>query len=156
MGKIAPEYKGVDPKAQPYIKEFKELAKMQGIEFKHEVTVGFKKLPGDTIGLTSYGPFDSFREIDLDPDWFNSSTELSRLSLVLHESDHAFCDRGHDWGNGVKYPEYSDWKGREPIEGHYPDHCALSLMYPVIVDDFCMLMHFTEYSQELFNRCDPY
>ena len=156
MDKIAPEYKGVDPKVEHFVKEYKELAEMNGITFKHEVTIGFKKLDQTTIGLTSYGW--GWREIDIDERWWDNATEISKDALIFHELTHAFCYRGHDFGPGIKYPEYSDWKGKEPTIGHYQDgsFCPLSLMYPVVLDDFCMLTHFGDYMTEMFNRCQVY
>lgn len=158
LRKIAPEHKGVDPKIEYFVKEFKELANMQGVTFKHDVSVGFKKLDYPTIGLTTYGPKDLWREIDIDPRFWEDSTELTKMSLIFHESGHAYCDRGHDWAGGT-YPEFESWKkGKEPKEGGYKDgtNCPLSLMYPTILDDFCVVTHFNDYIVELYGRCDPY
>jgi hypothetical protein len=158
LGKIAPEYKGVDPKLEHFVKEYKELAAMQGITFKHDITVGFKRLNYPTIGLTTYGSANIWREIDIDPIYWSKATELTKTALAWHELTHAYCTRGHDWGNGQVYPEYSDWNGHEPKEGHYLDGsgCPLSIMYPTILEDFCTITHFSDYVVELFNRCQPY
>jgi hypothetical protein len=156
LGKIAPEYRGVDPKLEHFVKEFKELAEMQGITFKHGVSMGFKKLGGTTVGLTTYGR--SFREIDIDTEFFNNSTEITRNTLVWHELVHAYCYRGHTWGYGRVYPEYSEWHGKEPKEGRYKDgsRCPLSIMYPSVLDDFCLLIHYGDYTTEMFRNCRPY
>lgn len=157
LDKIAPEYRGVDPSVQHFVKEYKELAKMQGITFKNEVTIGFKDIKDNSvIGLTTYGL--GFREIDLDKKYWSKSTEMTKRALIFHELTHAYCTRGHDFGGGEKYPEFEDWKGHEPRKGHYQDGtgCALSIMYPVVLDDFCMLTHYTDYMQEMFVRCEKY
>lgn len=159
LGKVIPEYRGVNPKVAPFVKEFKEIAQMQGITFKHEVTIGFKNLrgTGTTIGLTTYGA--NFHEIDLDEPYWNNSTEITKKALLFHELTHAYCNRRHDWDGGTKYPEFETWqKGKEPKEGHYSDGsgCALSIMYPIILDDFCMLLHYSDYMVEMWSRCEPY
>lgn len=154
LEKMSPEYNGVDPRMQHWVKEYKEIAQMQGITFKHEVTVGFKKLGGSTVGLTTYGK--KFREIDIDPDYFENSTEVRKETLIFHELTHGYCYRGHTWGDDQVYPEYLDWHGKKPTEGYYKDGCPLSLMFPVVLDDYCTLTHFGEYVVEMFHNCDPY
>lgn len=156
--KNAPEYKGVDPRVGHFVKEYKELAKRQGLTFNHDVTIGFKKInDGATVGLTHYG--NGWREIDVDSLYWDNISEMHRWALISHELSHAYCNRNHDWGKGIPYPEYETWKkGKEPKEGRYKDgtNCPLSIMYPVVLDDFCMLMHYSDYMIELFNRCEPY
>jgi len=162
--KLAPEYKGVDPKAAKLIKEYKDLAKIQGIAFDKDVTVGFKEINnGNVIGLCTYGW--GWREIDIDSDWWYRSSEISRLALILHEADHCYCGRKHDYGNGIMYPETKIQKIREDIEwsftrgpraGRYEDGCPLSFMFPVILDDYCTTTHYSDYIIELFERCEPY
>ena len=158
LGKLAPEHVGVDPQLQHFVNKYKEIAAMQGIHFKHEVTIGFKDLnDGATVGLTSYGI--GFREIDIDTKYFNNSTELTRETLLEHELSHAYCGREHDWGDNKLYPEFKTWKeGEEPKEGRYRDgtECPLSIMYPSILDDFCVLIHYSDYMLEMFQRCQPY
>lgn len=160
VGKLTPEYKGVDPQLQHFVKEYKELAKTQGISFKHEVTIGFKDLShmeaGTVCGLTTYGA--GWREIDIDPYFYNNSTETTNQILLFHELTHAYCYREHTWGNNDKYPEYSTWHGKEPTEGFYTDgtHCPLSIMYPYILDDFCAIVHYGNYVTEMFRNCQPY
>jgi hypothetical protein len=153
--KIKPEYNGVDSELIKYVKEYKELAKMRDITFNHNVTIGFKKLDGDTVGITWYGL--GWREIDIDKYFWKYSTPMEKECLIFHELDHAYCDRSHDFGNGTPYPEYAIWKdGKEPQIGRYNDGCPLSIMFPAILGDNCMLVHYNEYLTELFNRCVPY
>lgn len=157
MNKTTPEYKGVDPRAEPFVKKFKEFAKMQGITFKNEVTIGFKKINDSaTVGLTTYG--NGFREIDIDIDYYNHITELNKETVIFHELIHSYCERGHTYDHGREWPEYADWHGKEPKEGRYKDgtSCPVSIMYPVVLDDFCMLTHYTDYMIEMFKDCVPY
>ena len=159
-----PEYKGVDPRAASFVKEYKELAKIQGITFKNDVTIGFKKInSGNVIGICTRAP--GWREIDLDLDFWASSTQISRMSLVYHELSHCYCGREHDWGTGKPYPETSADRAKEVLDalaknkippGRYEDGCPLSFLYPVILDDNCVLAHYDDYIKEMFNRCEPY
>ena len=159
-----PEYKGVDPRAESIVKEYKELARIQGIVFKNEVTVGFKTINrGTVIGICTRAPF--WHEVDLDLDFWNSATQTSRLALVLHELSHCYCERGHDWGNAHDYPETSSERLKEILDslaegkvppGRYDDNCPQSLMFPEILTDGCVKAHYGDYSKEIFDRCEPY
>ena len=163
--KLTPEYEGVDPRVSQLVNEYKELAKIQGITFKKDVTIGFKKINDKSIiGLTTYGL--GWREIDLDSDyWYDYKTSsMSRMVLVFHELSHAYCDRCHDYGkDGDKYLETEEerikqakeWIGLPP--GRYiNDACPLSLMYPTVLTDDCTLAHYNDYIQEMFLRCKPW
>jgi hypothetical protein len=157
MDKIRPEYKGVDPALQKYVNEYKDLAKIQGIFFDKEGTIGFKRLRGDTVGLTTYGI--GWREIDIDSDYFNESSEVERTCLMFHELVHMYCDRGHTYNHGKPYPEYDTWRKRGiPKMGRYTDgsNCPLSIMFPSILDDYCMYLHYDDYVKEMFEDCKPW
>jgi hypothetical protein len=43
-----------------------------------------------------------------------------------------------------------------PRPGYYDDGCPSTFMHPVILDDFCVANHFSDYSKEMFNRCKPW
>jgi hypothetical protein len=162
--KIAPEYKGVDPRAQNIVSEYLELSRLNHIIFHNPVTVGFKNIQhGDVVGVCHYGGY--FREIDVDINYWNNSTTLSHLALLYHELTHCYCTRDHDYGKEKKYPETEaarivqaiQWKvngGERP--GHWDDGCPVSLMYPIVVDDDCMQAHYAEYTQEMFDRCEAW
>jgi hypothetical protein len=164
LGKLRPEYEGVDPRVQPLVDEYKALAKMNGIRFYNKVSIGFKKINrGNTVGVCNYGSF--FREIDVDIDFWLNSTNMSRLALVFHELSHCYCTRKHDYGKDKNYPETAlerleralIWKvqgGEKP--GYWDDGCPKSLMYPVIPDDECLMKHYQEYVLEMFDRCKPW
>jgi hypothetical protein len=162
--KWVPEYDGVDPKLQKYVDEYKKLAEIQGIKFKKDVTIGFKKINSNIIaGLTTYGM--GFREIDVDQVYFNNSTETTKRSLMLHELGHAYCTRDHDHDNGIKYPKTRELRIKEAEEWQkrggerpriYEDGCPKSFMYPSVLDDDCVTVHNNDYIKEMFNRCIPW
>lgn len=156
--KLHPEYKGVDPKVQVLVNEYKDLAKKQGIVFDKEVTVGFKYMGGGTvIGRCTYGW--GWREVDLDQWFWITSSDIVAKALLFHELTHAYCDREHDYSEGNYYPspaEIDDPDYVIPKDGYYPDKCPLSIMYPIIVDEDCLKKHLEDYEIEMFNRCSPY
>jgi len=158
--KPAPEYKGVDPKLQSLVDEYKELAKFQNITFKHEVTMGFTDINNNNIiGLCTYGR--GWREIDIDANYYNNATSISKLVLMFHELSHCYCGRDHDYGNGIKYKDASEMQKVITIfdtdmDGFYPDYCPLSLLYPIVVSNICLMRHYGDYIVEMFNRCNPY
>lgn len=159
LDKIAPEYHGVDPKAATFVKEFKELAKEQGIVFKHQVTLGFKILDsGDVIGVCNTGR--GWAEIDIDRIFWETSSTISKYSLVWHEMGHCACGRSHDH-NGKDYPDIKELEkltrnSELDPSMYYPDRCPRSIMFPIILDDNCFLSHYSDYSIELFQNCDPF
>lgn len=171
IGKLTPEYKGVDPKVKDLVDEYKDLAKVQGITFKREVTVGFKDIDNDVIGICNYG--ENWREIDLDRSFWQQSSNITHLALLFHELDHCKCNRDHDY-RGKDYPspkeidkQTRDYPSLKEINkqvgevklgdfGYYPDKCPKSMMYPYILDDNCTLAHFNDYIEELFENCEPY
>ena len=159
VGKLTPEYKGVDPKVKDLVDEYKDLAKAQGITFKHEVTVGFKDIDDDgVIGICNYG--ENWREIDLDRSFWQQSSNITHLALLFHENGHCYCNRNHDY-KGKDYPSLKEIdrqarEGKLGGFGYYPDKCPKSIMYPYILDDNCTLAHFNDYIEELFENCEPY
>lgn len=168
--KSHPDYKGVDPAFAVIVNEYKNLAKSNDIVFDHEVTAGFTRLGNSKdrgltiiIGQCNYGM--GFREIDIDPDFWFEATPLSKKMLLFHELSHCYCKRRHDYKNGAysesesaRQFEIKHWHtlGLGSIPGHFVDGCPVSLMYPVIVDDACSVVHYLDYVKEMFNNCNPY
>lgn len=162
--KTHPEYVGVDPKAQKILNEYMWLSKQHQIEFNNVVTIGFKNIDeGNAVGLCNYGGY--FREIDVDINYWNHSTNTTHTALLFHELTHCYCNRDHDYGKRSKYPETE--LGRKIIEiyrlilkvpkpGFWKDGCPMSLMHPIVVDDGCMINHYDQYVKEMFDRCDPF
>jgi len=149
--RLIPHYDGVDPKLEPYVQEYKTLAKYHGITFNNEVSVGFTNIDqGDIIGQTHYGLY--FREIDIDKAYWFNATQITRTTLMFHELTHAYCLRDHDYGDGKKY----DKKNLNITEGRFKDFCPQSIMFPYELDDNCAMAHYQEYIDEMFERCIPF
>jgi hypothetical protein len=152
--RLTPRYKGVDPGLIEYSADYIRLAKERGIKFDTIVTMGFNDLPYPVIGRCYYSL--GFREIDIDRNFWKNASEITRMALVLHESSHCYCGRPHDYGAGKEYPEAAKLSSMNKVEGFFPDGCPLSLMFPEIVDDGCVMYHYQDYIEELFQRCEPY
>lgn len=150
-----PEFTGVDPKLEELVKEYKELAKIHGITFKKEVTIGFKKInEGRAIGVTTSARF--WREISIDTEFWERSSGAEKTIVLFHELTHAYCDRGHTYGDNKEYKD--DFLIYSNVEnGFYEeDGCQLSIMYPSLIDKKCIYSHYNEYVAEMFNNCKPY
>lgn len=162
-----PLYNGINKKFASLVNEYKNLALKKHIKFTKTVTIGFRKINRDRIiGLCNYSP--SYREIDIDIQYWNNSSKISRKLLLFHELTHCYCNRGHDYGNGINYLPvplekiakkiyyilHPDNKYARP--GFYKDRCPLSIMYPYNLSDACFIKHSKEYESEMFNRCFPY
>ena len=157
--KPAPEHKGVDPAFTPYVQEYMFYAKTQGLKFDDTVTIGFKDMARSsgqyqTIGLTTYG--GSWREIDIDREYWYEHTKTSDMILLFHELTHAYCTRGHDYAKDKKYGEAGKINKDSEKDGYYEDGCPISIMYPVIINDDCTFAHYSEYTNEMFQNCDPW
>jgi hypothetical protein len=170
--KKAPEYQGVDPILQPYVNSYLRLSAEKHIYFSHFVTVGFRKLgpPGErrvgqkqVVGLCNYS--DSWREIDIDPDFWSETSSGKQSALMFHELTHCYCGRSHDYGKDKSYPEenlstlfngLASFLMIKPDPGFYPDDCPLSIMYPVLPDEQCIESHWNDYLTEMFDRCEPF
>lgn len=154
--KLTPEYTGVDHDIAPYVNEWLELAKMDGLKFHNTVTIGFKDInQGNVIGICYYGM--SFREIDIDRGYWRISSSMSKMALVYHELSHCYCDRDHDYGAGKLYGDGMEaTKDPNKRDGFFGDGCPKSLMFPVAAGDYCTLMHYQDYINEMFERCDEY
>lgn len=162
--KLLPEYKGVDPKVRPIVDEYLWLSTQNNIVFTNIVTIGFKHINrGDIVGLTTYGSY--FREIDIDIDYWNHSTKITKMTLLYHELSHAYCHRKHDYGKNLPYPEEEatifantwSWHFKELANpGYYTDGCPLSIMYPIILSNDCIKLHYNDYTKEMFDRCDRF
>lgn len=162
--KVKPQYTGVDPRAQSLLDEYMWLSEQNNIHFYNKVTIGFREIKqGNIVGYCTYGGY--FREIDIDTNYWNHSTNMTKLTLLFHELTHCYCGRGHDYEKDHNYPETEaariaralQWKlegGDRP--GYFEDGCPFSFMYPVVVDDDCVRKHYAEYTKEMFDRCRPF
>lgn len=162
--KFNPEYVGVDPKAQKLVDDYLQLSKEHHFTFQNEVTIGFKEITqGAIIGLCNSG--GTWREIDLDSGWWMTNSDMERRMLIFHELTHCYCGRDHDYDQGTKYPpteqlrieEANEWvKKGGPKPGRFDDACPKSIMFPIVIDQDCALAHYSEYIEEMFQRCIPY
>jgi hypothetical protein len=162
--KTKPDYTGVDPRAQALVDEFMWLSKQNHIQFTHTVTLGFKDIDhGMAVGICTYAPY--FREIDLDVNYWNNTSNTTHAAMVFHELTHCYCARGHDYGENLQYPPTESerttqalkWRlegGQRP--GYLDDGCPTTFMYPIVLDDECTLKHYSSYVQEMFDRCEPF
>lgn len=155
-----------DPQIKAIVNEFMDLSKRNNIKFKNNVSIGFTKInDGNVIGTCSYRM--TFREIDIDIEYWKTATWISKTALVYHELAHCYCNRDHDFGDGTLYPDdslaylFQSWFKKSTFnlyrpEGYFEDNCPMSIMYPKIIDDYCFRVHYNEYVEEMFNRCDAY
>lgn len=160
---MPPKDDSVDPRAVDLVNEYKELARIAGIEFDSTIGVGFIRIEEPrVIGLCHYGL--GYRQIQIDAPFWESTDQNTRLALLFHELTHCYCTRSHDHSTG-KYPETpkerdEEWEymthhqGQRP--GYFGDGCPNSLMAPIVVEDTCVQLHYAHYIVEMFENCSPY
>lgn len=162
--KKAPEFHGVDPQLQKIVDEYLSLSTQNNITFENQVTLGIKTIdiksaPG-AVGVCNYGR--KWREIEVDKDFWETATKATKYALLFHELTHCYCGRDHDYGDEKPYKSVDELREENdkgiPHEGggFYDDNCPTSLMYPMVVDDECMKVHYREYFKEMFKRCEPF
>lgn len=161
-----PIYSEIDTEVMPYIEQFRQYALQNNITFSREISLGFTHIEKmNVIGRCVYG--SHFREIELDLNYWKDASDKGKAALVWHEAAHCYCTRGHDFNDGIMYPDNSfksilqRLMAKQPFSplkpsGYFPDSCPLSIMHPVIVDDECFTAHFDHYVVEMFNRCKPF
>lgn len=155
-----------NPELKVIVDEFFALSKRNNITFTHKVSIGFSSIDSDTvIGTCSYRP--SFREIDLDKEYWDRASWEQKVALVYHELAHCYCERDHDYDDGEMYPDNSikaflnGIMSRAPITplrppGYLDDSCPKSIMHPTIISRQCFKDHYDYYVKEMFARCEPF
>jgi hypothetical protein len=150
--KTSSKFSGVDPQIEPYVNEWFDLATLYGLKFNNEVTIGFDTINvSNVVAECEYGL--GFREITVDPTYWNNMDFTDRMAVLFHELNHCYCNEGHQFGK--KHTEY-DKDGNNPPEGFFSDSCPKSFMYPYTVYEGCVQRHFTEYVDDMFENCKPY
>lgn len=154
VGRIVPIHNGVDEELKAIVNDYLELAKIKGIVFKKKVGVGFTSIHrGNVVGLCHYGT--SFREIDIDREYWDRASRTSKRTLLFHELTHCYCTRPHDHDDGTAYVRNSCPAG-DAKTGYYGDGCPKSVMFPSVLEDDCVTAHSADYLEEMFNRCVSY
>ena len=88
--------KEVDPAFQPYLDRYL-VAKGSGLST--DIPIGFADLSdhGSAVGVCTRWS-NGFRQIEIDPDYWNSSwtSEQEKTALLFHELGHCDLNRGHE------------------------------------------------------------
>jgi hypothetical protein len=156
--RFIPKHRGVDPEIAVYLDDWLKIGRSYGFKFKNQVTAGFNDLSSDhgTVGMSHYGV--GFREIDIDPKYWLWASELQRTALIWHEAGHSYCGRReHEYGKGKIYKVKGlGINDPDQKDGYFSDGCPKTVMFPVVVDDSCMVAHYQDYLQEMFKNCQEY
>lgn len=146
--------------------EFFKLSHRNNITFSNKVSIGFANITDENvIGLCYYK--DTFREIFIDYKFWKKASWSPKTALIYHELAHCYCQRDHDFDEGTMYPDGSlkaiiqSFMAKQPIDylkpdGYMSDSCPKSIMYPIIISDYCFKKHYPHYVKEMFNRCKAY
>lgn len=147
-----PKFKDVDPKVQTYADQWLESSELYGINFNHKVTIGFANINRpNVVAECEYGL--GFREITIDSTYWKDMDETNRSMTLWHEMGHCYCNEGHQFGKDHK--KYNE-DGVNPKDGFFSDSCPKSFMYPYVMYEGCLYIHFSEYMDDIFQNCKPY
>ena len=146
------KFNGVDPKVQTQVNEWFDLSTFYGLNFNHEVTIGFDSINRENVVAQCENGV-GFREITIDSTYWENMDSVERAAVLWHEMSHCYCNEKHQFGKDHK--EY-DEDGVNPPEGFFIDSCPKSLMYPYSIYEGCIYSHFPEYIDDMFQNCTPY
>lgn len=155
-----------NPELKTILNEYLSLSARNNIYFTNKVSIGFTDIKRKSV-IGVCGMTDSWREIDLDSKFWKKASWPSKIALVYHELTHCYCTRGHDFDNGVAYPDndlaklIEEIMVRQPISplrpsGYLDDNCPKSIMHPYALEDGCFTKHYSYYVKEMFARCKPW
>lgn len=168
--RVKPKHKGINPELESYVEEFiyASNGKITEEHLNHlsmEITdVRTSKYFAYSAGVC-WWTLSGHREIELNWGSWIWRSDKGRMSLVFHELGHCLCHRLHSMS--IHYP--TEWyeklwnsinNGLQTIgvfESYefYPDGCPQSLMYPQVVPDYCIELHYNDYVKEMFANCEP-
>ena len=115
---------GIDPAFNSYYAAFDTV-----YGTKVSIAIGFAALPQPIAGqCMKYG--DGWRQIEIDPTYWASVDDDTRMVLVFHELGHCVFNRLHNWDT-------------------MSDGCPLSIMQTDNFGDPCYAMHQADYLAEL-------
>lgn len=155
----------VDPEFQKYIKQFIVLSKgkANSMDFT-DVSIIFSKLEFSeknigVIGLCHWGfPGLEAPYIEIDRNYWESHSSISRWSLIFHEMGHCILGREHpmlEMGSFIKWLESLGIKTIRHQENYLKDGCPKTLMHPYDFSDSCITDHLDYYIKELYTDTSP-
>lgn len=154
-----PDYSKAESQAKVIYEEYIKLSSYKHIVFHKKVSVKFDRIDREgVVGFCAMGP--TRREVVIDINYWNNIGKLQKLELLFHELTHCFCGRMHDYGDGKPYPEVSSkvYAAKRPAKrsADFDDGCPKSIMFPRVLDKKCIGRHYGEYTEEMFDRCNPF
>lgn len=122
------QYK-IDSQIQSYLNQFYTIASSQyGKNFDHSnllISVEYGLASQlHCNGLTTLRNNGGQRQIELDQEFWNESSQGVREILVFHEFGHAFLRRGHTTGISIMNPKLGNY-GWIIVDGKEVDHKVL-------------------------------
>jgi hypothetical protein len=132
-GQKTPIY--IEPNVAPYVNSFESIT---GI--KVNISIRFAKQESSVVGVCFMSNFKG-ENIELDPDFWNSSDDMEREELVFHELGHCVLMRDH------KDDVINDTNGYV---------LPASIMYPYVMDSATYSLNRDYYIRELVDPNFPY
>lgn len=144
------KFSSIDPEFFYFYNKFFLLT---GAKQDPSLTMGFHSLSENYNGVC-LTTLDNKKEIIIDPNYWQISSDLMKEMLLAHELGHCLCDRDHTsyedlkWYDGLLYRLIS-----EKINGFLYDGCPDSLMHYSDFSEFCYVKHFMYYWTEMYDYC---
>jgi hypothetical protein len=161
--RISPKKRGVDPVFSPYVKNYASLINLKNKDKKSindlrikKLSINFSNLEGTTIGRC-YWLLNSEIEIEIDKNWWDNSSFLSKEFLIYHELEHCIRYRMHTNQKTIKnnvadYIEaFLQKVGLIPRSGYFKDGCPASIMNPTDAGEWCAYNHYEDYIQDIID-----
>jgi hypothetical protein len=151
----------IDLNIKPYVIDFVENSRgVVSLEMANEIPITIVDYKDDTNKLGTilatcyYSPY-STNYITINRKWWNAeagpyySRKFARV--IWHELGHCVLGRDHTYSYDQSwYVKLLEWINLTEQKGFLKDGCPISLMHPIIVDDYCAEKHYLYYLQELY------
>lgn len=159
------KHEGVDPKAQQYVDEMVNNGKGKITKkMVKNISVAFvdKMFLAETAGVCWWTL--NGNEIEIENRHWRTRSDIGKMSLIYHEMGHCLCNRLHavevypgHWYSGIVngLGKLLDSLGMIEHIGFFESTgCPASLMYPAVISDYCLVVHYKEYMDEFYSKCD--
>jgi hypothetical protein len=137
------KFNNTDSEIRPFVKEIVRLSegKIQQRTI-NTIKMGFSQLGyslkkkdiGDMYSVGMCWHMSTYKEVEIDKQYWEDNSDMRRLFILLHETLHCYCDRKH-------------------LNGNFEDKCPISVMNPELPSEECDIKHYKEYINEAFQGC---
>lgn len=148
----------INPAFKTYVQNFIDVSEGSVREEDFEyMGIKFADLKSSLAGTCYVSPWNS--DIRIDKSWWkNNKSQLVREELLFHEFGHCVLYRSHTIP--TSHSGFAGWLERllfklgilNKQKEYLDDGCPSSYMYPYVIGEYCIEVHYYYYLKELFSK----